>query len=411
MSSPSRIGSALMRFSVIATGPIATAGANFALALMLIPNSNANEFGFFSFAMVVINLGIGVSNALCATPLSIAWNNHNIAKAELFVQLRSVNLILAVACSVVVATAGLCFSLDMLSWLPISMAAGIAITRWYRRSLEYARLSPSSALASDARYSLTAISLLALLHCLDAVSLATAGMLMILSFAATFIGLPVAIDLSKHRKYSLTGYANTWKSQTKWSSIGVLCTELSTNAHSYVIPVLAGPSAYAAISVAMLWWRPSQTLFTALVLSERPKIAKAIGGNLTDEAHRATRMFTIQCLAIVCANGAGIAAAFLIFPRYFIVDGLNSSLVAIMLASFSSVIILKALRTPTSVLCQAKNLFRPLAAASFITAPISVLSVVIALLLVGPHGAVMGVAAGELVYYLVIRRIANGAQK
>ena len=57
---------------------------------------------------------------------------------------------------------------------------------------------------------------------------------------------------------------------TRWSLLGVVFTELTVNAHAYLVTFVAGPGTFALLALGMLLMRPASLVQSALPDLERP---------------------------------------------------------------------------------------------------------------------------------------------
>ena len=72
-------------------------------------------------------------------------------------------------------------------------------------------------------------------------------------------------------------YLPIFRDVTRWSLAGAVLTELTVNAHAYLVTFIAGPGAFALLALGMLLMRPASLMQSALTDLERPAMARAIG--------------------------------------------------------------------------------------------------------------------------------------
>ena len=58
---------------------------------------------------------------------------------------------------------------------------------------------------------------------------------------------------------------------------GVVLTELTANAHAYLVTFISGPKAFAVLALGSLLMRPASLVLSALPDIERPRMAAKIG--------------------------------------------------------------------------------------------------------------------------------------
>ena len=83
------------------------------------------------------------------------------------------------------------------------------------------------------------------------------------------------------------------------------------------------------------------------------------------------------------------------YPQLVLKPGYDRAQVAIVLALFSAIVAVRALRTPASVLLQAAGEFRPLAHAGLWSSVLSLFASLALLLAFGPVFSLAGILAGE----------------
>src|SRR3546814_21018525 len=91
-------------------------------------------------------------------------------------------------------------------------------------------------------------------------------------------------------------------------------TEVTSNSHSYIVTLLAGPTAFAPIAVGMLFFRPVNVCITALTQLERPRMTRAVARGDHDAAIRSERVFMAALVMLWLATCAVAAIALYAFP-------------------------------------------------------------------------------------------------
>ena len=84
--------------------------------------------------------------------------------------------------------------------------------------------------------------------------------------------------------------APIWRDLTRWSLLGVVLTEMTVNAHAYLVTFISGTQAFALLAVGSLLMRPLSLVLSALPDLERPAIAPspAKGDHQGRAAHHAS---------------------------------------------------------------------------------------------------------------------------
>jgi hypothetical protein len=202
-------------------------------------------------------------------------------------------------------------------------------------------------------------------------------------------------------------FAKSLRTHGSWALIGVVTTEATANAHSWVVGFLLGPAVLAPIAAVNLFFRPVVILTQALTQYERPRMAMAIGAaNHHDlECHR----LNFTGLSLLCwgCNTAIVAAILYLMPSA-LGDGQYPLRTLWVLAGvIVATYLARTLRSAESAALQAAGLFRPLAVVTMITAPFTMLAAVgAALLFPTSQPMVMaGVLLGEVATCALIRRV------
>jgi hypothetical protein len=356
-------------------------------------------FGIFSFSLIVVPFCLSLSGALIGAPVAIAFRRGALSAAELGIYLKT-NLVLTLV------VAGCVLALMRLSradWLLAGLFAayaGAMTLRWFARTLFYARGPASRVLTSDLCYSLVLLSGLFLLRGLHLLTAVTVAELLLGSAAIALLSFG-----SKHliEQFDLTcftavrGYGPIWFDLARWSALGVALTELTVNAHAYLVTFLCGPAAFALIAAGALFIRPVQLVLAAIPDRERPIMARQIGRGDHAGARHSVNQFRIASGAVWLATVIGSATLLLWFPHVVLRTGYDPSQALLVLGFFAAITAARTFRTPESVLLQAAGQFRGLASASLAASLVSLAATFALLLLAGPIFSLAGVLAGELV--------------
>src|SRR3546814_16946645 len=100
-------------------------------------------------------------------------------------------------------------------------------------------------------------------------------------------------------------------------------TEVTSNSHSYIVTLLAGPTAFAPIAVGMLFFRPVNVCITALTQLERPRMTRAVARGDHDAAIRSERVFMAAPVLLWLATCAVAAITLSSFPRLVLTPTLD----------------------------------------------------------------------------------------
>lgn len=387
------------RYGLSASGPVCISLAHFVAAVVCLRTFPHAAFGLFSFALVVVPFCLSLSGALIGAPAVIALRRSALTASELGTYLKAnLAFTLLVACSVL-----LLMRLSRADW-PLSALfaayAGAMTMRWFARMLFYARGPALRVLVSDLCYSLVLLAGLFLLRGLHLLTAMTAAELLLgaatialLSFGTNY--LVEQFDLSNLA--SIRGYGPVWRDLARWSGLGVVLTEMTVNAHAYLVTFLCGPAAFAPIAAGALFIRPVQLVLTAIPDRERYIMARQLGRGDHAGARHSVNQFRIAAGAVWLATVIVSAALLLWFPHVVLKRGYDPAQALTVLAFFAAITAARTFRTPESVLLQAAGQFRSLATASAAASLVSLGATFALLYLAGPVYSLAGVLAGELV--------------
>lgn len=394
----------LARFGLASMSSAAVSVSHLLVQLAAVRHLAAAEIGTLAFLLVVVQFGYGLSNALVSTPYTIAVNQRREGEApEGFDFFFPLNLLLASAQGLVCA--GVAWTMAG-PWAAAAFgAAGVAsLLRWFGRANCYAHHRPGGAALSDLVYAgLVVAGVGAVLAVgprieLFGAVLAGAGFLALIPFGAGFV--------ARHRPARLPGafaaYRPVWKRQSAWTLIGVITTEATSNAHSYIVTLLAGPAAFAPIAVGMLFFRPVNVCITALTQLERPRMARAVAEGNERGARGSARAFLAALVVLWGATVAMAAAILWGFPQILIKPTLSLQTVMIAVGLCALLSLVQCLQAPVSVLTQARGAFRPLAATSARSCIVGVAAVFAISFAAPPVYTIAGVAFAQLVMLLGI---------
>ncbi|QAY77486.1 hypothetical protein [Sphingosinicella sp. BN140058] len=407
MPPPARGGrtlvSGLMRYAVAAVGPIAGAGAQFVLSLLLLHLLSPAAFGSFAFLLVTSIFSAGLWAGLFCAPLPVLLNQADEAVRDRAIRsLTTLSTLGSILVFAVFAVMGLALHVPLGGALLFGVYAAMFVLRWYARTYAYAHDRVVRVTVSDLVYSaillggvgaLAAAGIASVEWCYGIMALSAA--LGLLPFGRTYVRALFAFD-----REAFANYRPIWREHSGWSLAGIVTTEATINAHVYIVTLIAGPAAYAPIAATALMIRPMGVAQNALGDFERPRMARQIGSARIGDAVRSVRFFRMVLVAAWVATCTAAVLLFVIDPHLVFPREYDRSVLAIGTALWLAVSGIRLVRTPESTLLQAAGAFRPLAHASMIACGFSVLAVLAMLFVVGPLWSIVGILIGEFVFAL-----------
>jgi len=401
-----RLGSLFGRFGLASLSSAIVSVSHLLIQLFSIHHLETAAIGTLAFLLVIIQFGYGLSNALVSTPYTIVVNQGDDADARSFDFFFPVNLMLAASQGLICAAIAWATASPSAALL-FGLAGMLSLIRWFGRSNAYAHHTPARAARSDLAYAGTILAGLLIAMRTGADMSAIGGMLV----AASLIGL-LPFGLAYLRRHfamapghALGAYRPVWKEQSAWTLVGVLSTEATSNSHSYIVTLLAGPTAFAPIAVGMLFFRPVNVCITALTQLERPRLTRAVARGDHGAAIRSERVFMAALVLLWLATCAVAAIALYAFPGLILKPTLDHRLVMIAVGLCALLSLVQCVQTPMSVMTQARKAFRPLAAQSMRSCGVGLIAVTLIVLGTAPVFSIGGVVLSQLVMMLGIWRL------
>lgn len=402
---PGARGNMAQRYGLSILGAAAVSGAHFLASLILLHAVPARGFGLFSFAMVVVALGMSVNVALISVPLTRGLAAGDRAGMPACFQM---NWLVCCALALALFALLLASGASLQEAALLALFAGIFTFRWFARCFAFLQGRIATAVQSDLSYSLLLTGSVAALAATRHISLGlSAGMLGLSALAAL---LPFGSEFFRRQIAALgerpRGYAPIFRDTSRWSLAGVITTELTANAHAYLVTLLAGPGAFAPLALGMLLMRPAGLVQSALPDMERPAMARAIAARDGASLLRVERHFTIGLLAAWLANILLCAGLFLFLPKLVVKNG-SIPTVILVTAICALIMMIRALRTPKAVLLQAAGALKSLAGISLLSAAVSLIATLGLLLAFGPVASLAGIVLGEALILIGCRASAR----
>jgi O-antigen/teichoic acid export membrane protein len=388
------------RYGISAAGPISISAAHFIASLIFLRAFAPAAFGLFSFALVIVPLCLSMSAALLGAPVATAiTRGHALSDHEL-ASLMKANFAFSFVAGIVIAALLFASGAEIPLAALLGVYGGAMTLRWFARSYAYTKRAIARVAASDFSYSVLLTASLATLLATHTLTPANAALAMGASIALAL--LPFGTTFLKQQIASLfTGtlgiYRAIWRDLTRWSLLGVVATELTANAHAYLVTFISGPKAFALLAVGSLFMRPVSLCLSALPDLERPAMARKIAAGHATSAYRHVREFRAAAIVIWLCTIVLSVVVMHWFPTLILKHGYDARDVSIVVVLWATIMAVRLLRTPESVLLQAAREFRPLAGASLWSSVVSLALTLGLLLVAGPIASLCGILAGDLV--------------
>jgi hypothetical protein len=332
------------------------------------------------------------------------------ARAQAIACCLKMNLLLSALTALAVASLLFIVHAAALPALLLGLFGGALTFRWFARCYAFIEGRLRHAIASDIVYAAALIFGLAVLAFSRHVTLITGAVAMLLAALVSFAPLGrkfFAEQFAALSAGSLRLYGATFRDVTRWSLLGVIFTELTVNAHAYLVTFVAGPGPFALLALGMLLMRPASLVQSALPDLERPAMTRQIAARDWRGLARTRREFGAGLIAMLAVTLALDAGLLIWFPGLILKKGYSLHDVSIVAAISAVIMAIRCLRAPPALLLQAMGAFKQSAAISLKTSAISVIATLILLLAFGPIASLGGVALGELAFLLYCRKLAS----
>jgi len=396
------------RYGLSASGPVATSGAHFLASLLFVRNLSAASFGLFSFVLVIVPFAMSMTASLLVIPVTRSLTQSPEQRAAVVASCMKMNALLALATTLAVFLLLLLAHAELLAALLLGLFGGAFTFRWFVRSFAFVEGRAKTAVACDLIYALVLIGGLGLLAWQHKLSLSAGGLCLLLAALASMAPAGrnfFAVQWSALFNGRLGLYANIFRDVTRWSLTGVVLTEMTVNAHAYLVTFISGPGSFAVLALGMLLMRPASLVQSALPDLERPRMTRQIAARDWPGLTRTRQEFAaglILMLVVTMVLDAGLLGW---FPSLVLKKGyaFNSAVIVTLISAV--IMAVRALRTPPAVQMQAVGTFRELAVIGTKSSVISLIATLGLLLAFGPIASLCGVLCGEVAILTETRKL------
>ena len=388
------------RYILAISGTAGVSAANFLLSGILLLYTTAESFGIFAFIQVIIALGYGISNALIGSPLMYFINRSETQEQYTTESYFKFNLIFCLVCTFVLFAALYSAMDSTLTATYFALTAGLLWYRWFGRSYKNTLHQPEKAAMSDISYALTIILGVIILHVNHLITLQNFVLLQLVAAITGVLSLGkniIITQLNSLTQGSYSTFKQGFLEKGKHSLLGVITTEATANAHSYIVVAFFGPAAFAPLAAGLLLFRPVPILITTISQLERPKIAQLLKEGLFKNALKIVTQFRFVILVSWFCNAALALVVIVFFADLILKDNYDYNTVLFALGLWSAITCIRCLRGPESALLQANGDFKPLSIVTLKSTGLTLPLVILLTYFVGPKWSLFGILIGELV--------------
>ncbi|WP_189619944.1 hypothetical protein [Novosphingobium colocasiae] len=393
----------LSRYAVALVGNAGSSGAQFLLSLVLVARLPAAGFGQFTFLLLLAQFIMAVAAALFAAPVASLQREPEPDGQDAWVALSGLQLVFVIPAAGVAMGAAMLVGADGRTAPVFALVVVLGCLRQFGRISQYSRSDQRGVALSDALFCLILLGGIALLLVaptaqallLAFASLSLAHALGIIPLAGQFSALGRSASGLGVKMGMLARYRSIWGQYSRWSLLGVISTEATANAHSYLVTLALGPGGYGAIAASAVLTRPGNVALIALGEFERARLGRlhALGGDLAG-----SRGLFIAAAAIVWLASAGLTAAVLVwFPDLLLERGYEPAAFTIAAWGWLAVLLARCAYLPASTEMQALGAFRELAWPTVIAMPVSIAGTVILLHYASPSWTLAAITLGQIV--------------
>lgn len=394
----------LANYGLATFATAAVSGSHLLVQLGVLHSLGSAEFGLVAFMLTLMQFGAGLCNAVVAGPFTVMLHQGSSGEGSVD-SFFAINTLLALANAALAIFVSL--TVGSATW-PVALLFGLTSAlftiRWFGRTQAYVTHRPIKAAMSDVIYSVVLLAGLAIgwfsgFSLLFAAAIfAVAGIVGTAPFGTLFMLGHLIPDW----RSAFSAYRSIWRTQSRWAVLGLVTTEATSNAHSYMVTSIAGPAAFAPIAAAMLFLRPIGVCMVSLTQLERPAMARALANGDRRSALRYAARFMTVLLLMWLATLVAVAGILHFFPGLAFKPGLDANLVVVAFALWAAVCFVQCVQTPLNVFLQAEGRFRELANASIRSSVVTLAAVPLLLATIGPVYSTLGVLVGQIIMTLGI---------
>jgi O-antigen/teichoic acid export membrane protein len=391
-------------------GTVMVAGVHFLASLVVLHGFSKADFGIFAFMFTISQFTLGLSNAMICAPFSVNVSqvNHTVDEETPYFQ---TNLLFSIS----VACASFFIGMFVAPWqtsLAFSIWICLATIRWFMRNFCFAKERPVDVFISDLIYSAAFFAGLIFIF-LNPDALWVAGAV---AAAAAFAGILangafVRQQISSAGISHINQYLPVWKEQARWALLGVTSTEATSNAHSWLVSIWAGPAAFAPIAAAGLFFRPLALVANALTQVERPALAQLMAKGKHAEADARLKHFRYILLAAWGFSIGLIGFCAVFFSSKLIKPGYDAQQLGVALLLLASIAIVTCWRLPESLAIQVQGKFKALSMASVYSGIITVVATAILIKFLGAVYSLIAILLGQFVLALLLNKLFRSSWK
>jgi hypothetical protein len=209
------------------------------------------------------------------------------------------------------------------------------------------------------------------------------------------------------RTGSIWSYGRVWRDLTRWSVLGLVTTEMTVNAHVYLVTFISGSQALALIAAAALFTRPVALVMAALPDREGPALARLLADRNWRKADRNLMEFRVVIATLWIANLVLAVAVLVFVPELVVKKGYDVHTFVAVVAIWLTITAVRGARAPDSLFLLAARAFRPLAHGSVVSSIVAFTVTLALLLIFNPVLSLFGILAGDIALWFMLHASAR----
>lgn len=391
----------LGRYFAALLGSAGSSGAQFLLTLVLLKGLAAEQFGQFTFLWLAAQFIWALGGALFSAPLArIVSQSHAVQDPAIAQATTWMQLCFGVASMIggyALASRAGQDSASSLAYAALVLVGGL---RLYGRVASYAHARQKAVVTSDGLFTICVLVLTALLYFVETPGATVAYLIL---GAGNLSGV-----IALFRSYGfglrfpgvgplLQNYRHVWSRYSSWSLLGVIATETTANAHSYIVTFVLGPAAFGPIAASSVLIRPAVVGLNALSEFERARMARITGSDQQSSLRRARRLFRTAAFAFWVVTAVFTYCVLTYASERMFGPGYARNAVLVGAWLWTALLLIRVLYLPETTEMQSHGAFAELAWPRIWSAPFSICGVILLLQVAQPVWSLVAICLGELI--------------
>lgn len=390
----------LKRYGAALVGNAGSSGGQFLLSLVLLGTLSAAGFGQFTFLLLVAQFIWALGAALFAAPIAALSQGNGASPGwTAILPLQPVFQLICTFVAVGIAAAIGAPCATVWCYALLVLAGGM---RQFLRIAQYSHAGQRAVFLSDLVFCVALVAGVSVLFLGDATSpgialllLGTAHLMALLPLGAMLHAILGAMFRVRGAAHVVAAARMMWGRYSSWSLLGVIASEATANAHSYLVTLALGPVGYAPIAASAVLTRPGTVALNALFEFERARMGRALAAGRDVRRLRAT--FRIAALVFWLGSLILTWIGLTVFRERLLGHGYDAHELVVAGWGWLGVLFLRGAYLPEAAEMQAVGAFRQLAWPTVWAMPVSMIGTMALLHWASPAWTLVAIAMGQAV--------------